>query len=51
MKQEEKVDCLRKNNVGFVFQTPNLISCLNPLDNIMLPATGREKLKNTQKVY
>lgn len=43
MKQEEKVDCLRKNNVGFVFQTPNLISCLNPLDNIMLPATGREK--------
>lgn len=43
MKQREKVDCLRKNNVGFVFQTPNLISCLNPLDNIMLPATGKEQ--------
>lgn len=43
MKQRDKVDCLRKNNVGFVFQTPNLISCLNPLDNIMLPATGKEQ--------
>lgn len=43
IKKEDEVDDIRRENIGFVFQTPNLISCLNPLDNIMLPVRGRKQ--------
>lgn len=43
IQNQNEVDEIRRENVGFVFQTPNLISCLNPLDNIMLPVNRKRQ--------
>lgn len=42
-KKESEYEQIRREKVGLVFQTPNLISCLSPIDNILLPA-----VRNTQ---
>lgn len=34
----KEIEKLRREKIGFVFQTPNLISCLTPMDNILLPS-------------
>ena len=47
LNSEKEVERVRRDNIGLVFQSANLISCLNSLDNIMLPAYGdsRENIK------
>lgn len=47
INNEKEVESVRRKKIGLVFQSANLISCLNSLDNILLPAYGenREKLK------
>lgn len=54
MKKEDDIAKIRKENIGFVFQSPNLISCLNPLDNVMLSVAERknkEKKKYAQELF
>ncbi|MGX7108691.1 ABC transporter ATP-binding protein [Facklamia miroungae] len=45
-KKEKEVEELRGNYVSFIFQNANLISSLNPIENIML---GMNKEKNKDK--
>lgn len=35
-KKEKELERLRSDKIGLVFQNANLISCLNPLENILL---------------
>jgi len=46
---DEFLSNLRLNNIGFVFQTFNLISTMTALDNVELPMTIQSKLTNTEK--
>ena len=46
---DEFLSNLRLNNIGFVFQTFNLISTMTALDNVELPMTIQSKLNNTEK--
>lgn len=52
-KNDDDIAKIRKENVGFVFQSPNLISCLNPVDNVLLSAVerrNREKIRYMEKM-
>lgn len=46
---EKEVEKIRRENVGLVFQSANLISCLDALDNILLPANGENKKELKEK--
>jgi ABC-type lipoprotein export system ATPase subunit len=39
--KEEQLSQLRGENMGLVFQNPNLISCLNAMDNIILASRSK----------
>lgn len=40
--KEEALCKLRGDNMGLVFQNPNLISCLNAIDNILLASNSKK---------
>lgn len=42
-KKEKELEALRREKIGLVFQNANLISCLNPLDNILLAMNAKER--------
>ena len=46
--KEKELEKLRRDKIGLVFQNSNLISCLNPLENIML-AMNSDKSYSTKK--
>ena len=41
----KEIEKIRKENIGLIFQSPNLINCLSPLDNILLPAQDGDESK------
>lgn len=41
-KKEKRLEFLRANKVGLIFQNPNLISCLSPLDNVLIAMNAKE---------
>lgn len=43
LNNEKEVERIRRENIGLVFQSANLISCLNSLDNILLPAYSEDR--------
>lgn len=49
LSNEKQIEMIRRDNIGLVFQSANLISCLNVLDNIMLPAYDKDKGKIKDK--
>lgn len=44
-KNEKKLEDLRHQNIGLVFQNSNLISCLTPIENLLLSMDGNESVK------
>lgn len=48
---EKKVEKLRRERIGLVFQNANLISCLNVIDNIMLAAVSNTKASREYAMY
>lgn len=40
--KEKELERLRRDKIGLVFQNANLISCLNPLENILVAMNSRE---------
>lgn len=42
-KKEKGLEALRREKIGLVFQNANLISCLNPLENILLAMNAKER--------
>lgn len=49
LNNEKEIEKVRRENVGLVFQSANLISCLNSLDNILLPAYGEDRKELKEK--
>lgn len=49
LDSEKEVEKVRRENIGLVFQSANLISCLNSIDNILLPACGNERKSTKAK--
>lgn len=48
LKKEKELESVRRENLGFVFQSPNLISCLTPLENITI-AANTQKQKDAER--
>lgn len=46
-KNKKEIENLRRNNIGFIFQNANLISCLTPLDNVIIAMN--EEVKYSEK--
>lgn len=44
-KNEKKLENLRRQNIGLVFQNSNLITCLTPIENLLLAVDGNESIK------
>lgn len=44
-RNEKEIEDIRREKIGLVFQSPNLISCLTPLDNILLSAPKGSKAR------
>jgi ABC-type lipoprotein export system ATPase subunit len=47
--KEKELENLRKNNIGLVFQNANLISCLSPLENLMLALHSKDRYLTRKK--
>jgi len=47
--KEKDLDNLRRNHIGLVFQNANLISCLNPIENILLTMNGKDRYTEKKK--
>lgn len=47
-KNEKKLIVKRRANIGLIFQSPNLISCLNPIENIIM-ASHEANAKTVKK--
>ncbi len=41
-KKEKELEILRRNKIGLIFQNANLISCLTPLENILLAMNSHD---------
>ncbi len=41
-KKEKEIEVLRRKNIGLIFQNPNLIASLTPLENLLLAMDGKE---------
>lgn len=48
-RREKELAELRRNKIGLVFQHPNLIGCLTPLENLLLAQTGTSGGKSGRK--
>ncbi|MCL6602468.1 MAG: ABC transporter ATP-binding protein [Paenibacillus sp.] len=51
-KKEKSLEQLRRNKIGLIFQNANLISCLNVLENVILPmnSTASYKVKKSTAI-
>jgi ABC-type lipoprotein export system ATPase subunit len=47
--KEKELENLRKNNIGLVFQSANLINCLSPLENLMLAMHSKDRYSARKK--
>jgi len=47
---EKEIDQLRRDNIGLIFQNANLISCLTPLENILLVMKSNEGYNQDKKI-
>lgn len=47
-KNERSLDNCRRDNIGLIFQNSNLISCLSPLENLIIAMNSKESY-NTKK--
>lgn len=48
-RKEKEVESLRREKIGLIFQSPNLIGCLTPLENLLLAMSGRINGGNGRK--
>lgn len=44
-KNEKKLETLRRENIGLIFQNSNLISSLTPLENLLLAINSNESIR------
>lgn len=49
LKKESELDKLRRNKIGFIFQNANLISSLNPIENLIVAMSSKESYREKQK--
>ena len=45
-KSQNELDNLRRENIGLIFQNPNLISSLNPLENLLIAMQNNDSAKD-----
>lgn len=45
-KKDDILDNIRRNDIGLIFQNPNLITSLTPLENLIIAMDGKENYKN-----
>lgn len=45
-KSQNVLDNLRRENIGLIFQNPNLISSLNPLENLLIAMQNNDSAKD-----
>lgn len=48
-KKESELDKFRRNKIGFIFQNANLISSLNPIENLIVAMSSKESYREKQK--
>ena len=48
-KNEKIIERYRMKNLGLIFQNPNLISCLSPVENLILAMDSKESYKKKEK--
>jgi ABC-type lipoprotein export system ATPase subunit len=48
-RKEKELESLRRDKIGLIFQHANLISCLNPLENLLLAMSAKEKGRANHK--
>lgn len=48
-KDEKVLNKYRRENIGFIFQNPNLISVLSPLENLIIAINSNESYKEKEK--
>lgn len=48
-KNERSLDNYRRDNIGLIFQNSNLISCLSPLENLIIAMNSKERYNSKKK--
>lgn len=48
-KKESELDRLRRDRIGFIFQNANLISALNPIENLIVAMSSKESYREKKK--
>ena len=48
-KDEKALDNYRRDNIGLIFQNSNLISCLSPLENLIIAMNSKESYSSKKK--
>lgn len=48
-RKEKEIELLRHKNIGLIFQNPNLIASLTPLENLLLAMDGKHSKKEKIK--
>jgi ABC-type lipoprotein export system ATPase subunit len=48
-RKEAELEAFRRDRIGLVFQNANLISCLTPLENVLLPMNAKKSAKASRK--
>ncbi|WBW99039.1 ABC transporter ATP-binding protein [Oceanirhabdus sp. W0125-5] len=48
-KKEKQLERYRRENVGLIFQNSNLISCLSPLENLIIAMNSKESYREKKK--
>lgn len=48
-KNERSLDNYRRDNIGLIFQNANLISCLSPLENLIIAMNSKESYNCKKK--
>lgn len=48
-KNEKIIERFRMKNLGLIFQNPNLIPCLSPVENLILAMDSKESYKKKEK--
>lgn len=48
-KNERSLDNYRRDNIGLIFQNSNLISCLSPLENLIIAMNSKESYNSKKK--
>lgn len=48
-KKESELDKIRRDKIGFIFQNANLISALNPIENLIVAMSSKERHREKKK--